>query len=366
MRITDLNITNYRNIISLDYHPGRKINIITGKNGQGKTNLIEAIFVLATGYSFRPGSYQNLLCYQKPKFLLKAKYECKDREIESRLEYFNQKARFEINNKKTNHKNKDRVHLVIFNPDDLYIIKGNPGQRRYFIDFALKQISLEYEYNLDKYNKILKKRNLLLKKEQTNNRTFSIVNQLFIENACNIIITRVNFVNQLDEILKRLFEEIGYTDTDIPDVKVRYAVSFPIDSAKINLDILYRSLEQHITASMESEKRRKTSLYGPHVDDLNIYYNGKLARYFASQGQQRTLAVSLKLSEIYTFKKIEGFYPIFLLDEVLAELDATHQQRLLDYLQKAEFQSFLTSVNTLPLDGADVITLENGSIRKKG
>lgn len=142
-------------------------------------------------------------------------------------------------------------------------------------------------------------------------------------------------------------------------------MSFPIENAKISLDIIYRSLEQIINSSREQEKWRKSSLYGPHVDDLNIYHNGKLARYFSSQGQQRTIAVSMKLAQMYTFKKIEGYYPIFLLDEVLSELDEEKQVRLLEHMRQKEYQSFLTSVSAKPVEGADQVLIEKGCLRRE-
>lgn len=360
MKIKSLKIKNYRNINSIDYEPVAGLNIIAGKNGQGKTNLLESIFVLAAGYSFRAGNYQNLLGYDKNSFSVKSEYCLEERFITSQLEYNSKKTKFIINNKNASHRSNDCLRVVLFTPDDLYIVKGNPGKRRAFMDFVLCQISPEYRYNFDNYNKTLKKRNLLIKQEQTNSRTFGIINQIFIENAVNVILARINFVNLLAEIVNNIYQEIDNTPAQI---KIKYAVSFPIDSAKITLDILYQSLQQNINNNLCQERTRKTSLYGPHVDDINIYHNNKMARYFSSQGQQRTLAVSMKLAEIYTFKKIQGFYPVFLLDEVLSELDDEKQIKLLKQLENADFQSFLTSVYIKPSNGNTAI-IENGCLRR--
>lgn len=362
MIIKSLKIQNYRNITAINYEPGFGLNIIAGRNGQGKTNLLEAIFVLATGYSFRAGNYQNFLRYDKSRFYINSDYSYEGRNIESQLDYNNNKVKFIINKKTASHRSNDCLKVVLFTPDDLYIVKGNPGKRRDFINFILSQISPDYRYNLDNYTKSLKKRNLLLKQEQTNNRTFAIINQMFIENAAKVVLARINFVNILNDLVNTLYKEIDYNPAQI---KIKYAVSFPIDSARISLDILYSSLEQTINKFIKQETGRKTSLYGPHVDDLNIYHNDKLARYFSSQGQQRTIAVSMKLAEMYTFKKIEGFYPVFLLDEVLSELDDARQVRLLEHLKKTEFQSFLTSVSAQPLDNADTVVIENGCLRRE-
>jgi DNA replication and repair protein RecF len=360
LRITNLKLQNYRNINDLDYQPGPGLNIITGQNGQGKTNLLESIFVLAAGYSFRAGNYQNLLAYDKNSFSVKIDYSWQERQFTSQLDYKSGKAKFFINNKNASHRSEDTLKVVLFTPDDLYIVKGTPAKRRSFVDFVLCQISPDYRYDLDNYSKTLKKRNLLLKQEQTNSRTFGIINQIFIENAVSVIIKRINFINLLAEIVNNIYKEI---DTMSAEIKIKYAVSFPIDSARISLDILYQALEQSINNNRKQEKLRRTSLSGPHIDDINIYHNDKLARFFSSQGQQRTIALSMKLAEMYTFKKIKGFYPIFLLDEVLSELDNEKQRKLLEQLEKEDFQSFLTSVYIKPLTGNTVI-IENGCLRR--
>jgi DNA replication and repair protein RecF len=233
LNLKSINIRNFRNIERIDYSPAPGLNILVGDNAQGKTNLLEAIFVIATGSSFRAGTFNNLIKDGSQKFILKAQHQIDKRLIESSLEYGQHLPKiFKINNKKTPPDNIDRLRVVLFDPGDLYLIKGNPLQRRNFIDFILKQISAEYFYNLDEYVKILKKRNFLLKKEQTKSRTFNIVNELFIEKAARIIIARINFVSLLENMVNPIYREINQYDSHL---KIRYAVSFPIDSDKIRL-----------------------------------------------------------------------------------------------------------------------------------
>ncbi len=241
------------------------------------------------------------------------------------------------------------------------MIKGSPGKRRQFLDFILGQIQSEYGYNLANYGKILKKRNFLLKREQSNTRSFKIIEEIFIENAARIILARINLISILDESSSSIYKEINQEG----QLKIRYALSIPIDSGKINLEILKTALKKQIQEKTEQERRRKSTLVGPHLDDMHIYQDGRMARYFASQGQQRNIAVALKLAELYTFRKISSFYPVFLLDEVLSELDAQRRQLLLDHLQEAAFQSFLTSVylNDIEYGQAAVSTVEKGKIQ---
>lgn len=362
MKLRQVEARDFRNIARLNYHPGAGLNILLGDNAQGKTNILESIYVLSTGSSFRTGQDKNMIAYEKEAFILRGRYDYNGRDFEAVLNY-NLKAgkNFTLNSKKTNFNNNDRLRVVLFTPDDLYLIKGSPGKRRQFLDFILGQIKTEYDYNLANYVKILKKRNLLLKREQSNTKSFKIIEDIFIENAARVILARINLITILDECSSLIYKEISNEG----QLKTRYALSFPIDSGKINLDILKTALKKQIQEKADQEIRRKSSLVGPHLDDIHIYQDGRMARYFASQGQQRNIAVTLKLAELYTFRKISGFHPVFLLDEVLSELDAQKRQLLLDHLQEAEFQSFLTSVhlNDIEYSRAAVSVVQNGKIQ---
>jgi DNA replication and repair protein RecF len=167
--------------------------------------------------------------------------------------------------------------------------------------------------------------------------------------------------NILDDVCQKVFPTVNHEGDTI---KIRYALSFPVFSDKINDEILKQALLEQIKIKKEQEMMRSTTLIGPHLDDLNVYLNGKLARIFASQGQQRNLAVTLKLAEIYSFNQIKGFYPLFLLDEVLSELDENKKRLLLNHLSQAGFQSFLSSVSHDPKGGvnAQFFSLKNGCL----
>ncbi|MGI5911966.1 MAG: DNA replication/repair protein RecF [Syntrophomonadaceae bacterium] len=364
MKLKRLEIANFRNILNIHYQPGPGLNILQGDNGQGKTNIIESIYVLATGNSFRTNIDKNLVNYDKDSFHIQGCYTCKERKIESNLQYnISNGKKYTINSKKTTHRHYDRLRVVLFTPDDLSLIKGAPGKRRNFIDVLLKQIFKEYYSDFVSYTKILKKRNLLLKKEQTNSTSFEIINQLFIENAARIIMARIKLINVLDEKAAAVYNKLN--DEDII-LKIRYALSFPIDSDKIDANVLKEALKKQINLKHEDEIKQKNTLIGPHLDDINIYQNGKIARYFASQGQQRNIVVAIKLAEMITFNTISDFYPVFLLDEVLSELDNKKQYLLLDYLNEAEFQSFLTSVRLKDIkknNAVIIYTVINGKLQ---
>lgn len=344
MKVIRYQVSNFRNLINVEHQPSPALNVIVGENAQGKTNLLEAICVLATGTSFRTSSDQVMVNDQAQSYEVWGCYEYEERCFETRIRYDRaQGKKITLNGRKTHPNHPDRLRVVIFTPDDLYLVKGSPSQRRLFLDFSLKQASSEYGYHLDNYVKILKKRNALLRNNQANTKTFVLTTEIFVEQAVKIIIARINMINLLDQLAGSLYEYVSGEKAG--GLKLRYALSFPLDNDKINFDILRLSMLNQLKQINEQECARKSSLIGPHRDDIHIYLNDHPARQFASQGQQRSIAVSLKLAELMALQKTQGEYPVFLLDEVLSELDNERQQRLLRYLQEASFQSFLTTVH---------------------
>ncbi len=343
LKIDQLKVTNFRNLGNLEYSPNSGLNIIQGKNAQGKTNLLESIYMMTGNKSFRTNSDQDLLNYHATSFTIRSQYKYEHRNIIQLLSYnANSGKLIKLNNKKVNHSHDDLLKIVLFTPDDLYLIKGSPSKRRSFLDFVLKQITSDYNYYFNNFTKTLRKRNLMLKNEQTNNKSFKIVNDIYVENASKLIFLRLNFITLFDEMAGEIFKLLNDDDNHL---KIRYALSFPVNSDKINLDILKNALYAQLEEKSGDELRRRSTVAGPHLDDLHIYLDNRIARTFASQGQQRNIAITMKLAELYTFKEIKGYYPIFLLDEVLAELDSEKRQLLIDELNRADYQSFLTSVN---------------------
>ncbi|MEA4925248.1 MAG: DNA replication and repair protein RecF [Syntrophomonadaceae bacterium] len=366
MIIEELRIRDFRNLKKIDYIPASGLNVFLGDNAQGKTNLLESIFVLAAGNSFRSATDANLVNHEASGYMVKTNYLVADRKMEAKLEYrLNQAKIFTINKKKCTQSHMDRLRVVLFTPDDLFLVKGPPGKRRAFLDFMLKQLSSEYLYNLDNYYSILKKRNLLLKKEQTTVKSFKIINDLFVENAVRVIIQRINIVNLLDETTRSIYNEINQGGNQL---KTRYALSFEVDNDKINIDVLSKAMQKKIEEVFNEEIKRRKTMVGPHLDDINIYQDRQMARVFASQGQQRNIAISLKLAEMDAFRKVKGFYPVLLLDEVLSELDEGKRKMLMNLLSHAGFQTFLTSVNMDNMDKSDearFIVKEGRLLRKE-
>lgn len=364
MKLEKIAIKNFRNIKNLYYESTEKLNFIIGKNAQGKTSFLEAIYLLSNSNTFRNAKDFDLINHEAASYSVTSSHNYEGRKIHTELSYNSVKKIYRINNKISNYKNNDRLRVVLFTPDDLYLIKGSPVKRRLFIDYLLRQISYEYSYNLDKYLNILKKRNILLRNNQGESKSFAIINELFIENSVKIIIQRINLINTIDQLISNIFPRINDSNLNL---KIKYALSFKIDNDKINNKILYQEMYKFLEKIQGKEILKRKTLFGPHLDDINFYLDNRLAKIYASQGQQRNIAISLKLAEVYVFKKIKNFYPIFLLDEVMAELDEERKQLLFNLLSTAEFQSFLTSVsmdNIKTLD-SKISIFQNGELKKK-
>lgn len=366
MKLNIFQVHNFRNIKQMVYEPDKRMNIFLGENGQGKTNILEAIFVLARGASFRTAHDNDLINYQAAGFEVKGKYEKEERIIESDLIYNTNRGKvFKINSKKANYNNADRLRVVVFTPDDLYLLKGSPSLRRHFMDAGLRQLSAEYNHNFEDFIKILKKRNYILRNNKNSSTGLDILDELFIDRAARLIIARLNYINIIDETTRTIYNAI---QPGIGDLKIRYALSFTMDSGKINLDLLKSRLGEELKEKRNQEFIKGSTLVGPQRDEFHVYLEDRLARHFASQGQQRSLAVCLKLAEIQAFRDIKGYYPLFLLDEVLAELDHEKRFLLIEYLTGAQFQSFLTSVNLGDIDltnRARINLIKAGAISRK-
>lgn len=338
-----VHIKNFRNIENIYYEPIDRLNIFIGENGQGKTNLLEAVYVLAQGSSFRSVNDADLLRYDTDQYEIQGRYLIENRKVDASISYqFNGSKAFKINGKKTTLNSADRLRVVVFTPDDLYLVKGAPSLRRAFLDFGLKQISTDYHQQCDDFYRLLRKRNIAFKKPLGNSKGLEILNEMFCDKAAHIILARLNYVNVINSRARDIYKVLNPSGGEL---MIRYALSFALGNGKINLDCIKGALAEEIQEKRALEAQRGTSMFGPHRDDVYIYLEGRLARHFASQGQQRNLVVSIKLAELEAFREVKGYYPIFLLDEVLAELDEEKKRLLIEFLGKAEFQSFLSSVN---------------------
>ncbi len=359
MYITRMRIKDFRNIEDIEFCPDRTMNVFFGRNAQGKTNLLEAIYYAANGSSFRPVHDRDLLRFDQDGLGVKLEYVLRGQANSMEISLSSGKRKKILVNNKSNFGLQDRIRATIFSPDDLYLIKGAPQKRRFFLDNLLKVISGEYKRNLEDYERLLQQRNHFLRSDRIDPGKLEALDFVFVATAAGILMARLNILKVLEQFTVDSYREIAGGN-----LRLKYALSFQLSPGRINQEIIKSSLMDSLAAARSREIRQKTTLIGPHRDDVNFYLDDKNARLYASQGQQRNIIVALKLAELETIKKALGSYPIFLLDEVLAELDEQTREKILHMIQEAPFQSFLTSVDVSLFQGinAKIVRVDNGRL----
>ena len=333
---------NFRNIEKCDIEFSSGVNLLYGNNAQGKTNAVEGIYVFARGKSFRASEDKELVRFGCEGFRIFIEYE--DKNGVNTLEYslFGRERRRKKNGYKIE-KIKEMLgsfKAVLFYPDDLGLVKGSPEERRDFLNVAISQCYDVYLSYYANFKKALENRNCLLKLSSKGNYVDD--NELIswsyymAEYASYINIMRKEYVNKLSEYVGRLMKEISDGNEE---VTLHYKSD--IDDYSLNREEIFNEYKRIFTEELSREKIVGSSLYGPHRDDVIININGKSARSFASQGQQRSIVLSLKLSEGEVNKEICGEYPVFLFDDVLSELDEKRKKFVIDGI--GERQIIITS-----------------------
>lgn len=322
MVVKSLELSNFRNYenLSLEFSPST--NILYGDNAQGKTNILEAVFLCATTKSHKGSKDREIIKLQSEEAHIRMRIH-RD-EIDHRLDMHLKKNKpkgVAIDGIPIKRSSElfGIINVVFFSPEDLSIIKNGPSERRRFIDMELCQLSKLYLHNLINYNKVLNQRNNLLKQIGFNKSlldTLYVWDQQLIHFGSALIKERSLFIKNMNELIFKLHKKLS--------------------DGKETLEIVYEpnvaedEFENKLKKSMERDIALKVSNVGPHRDDLSFLINGQDVRKYGSQGQQRTAALSLKLAEIDLVKQVTKDKPILLLDDVLSELDRKRQNQLLD------------------------------------
>ncbi len=359
MQIKRLGLKNYRNCTNIELEFPTKKTLIIGKNAQGKTNILESVFFLSDLKSPRTSSISDLIQIGTEHFEINSILEKNNTEIE--LDYFynsEKKRELKVNKVKTTPANfKSVLKTVLFSTKDLLLLRGTPQDRRDWLDRAISQIYPAYYERLTKYDKIRIQKNNLLKNEIIDNTLLDIYNDQLIITGANIIFLRKKFLKEIEKISSEKHKIISESE----DFTLNYTCP------KNSIEEISEYLKAELKERRQEEIARHQSCIGPHRDDIEFYINGMEATKFASQGQQRTIVLSLKLSELDIIKDKTGYYPVLLLDDVLAELDDRRQNYLLKSIDK-NIQTIITSVDTLLfeqefLEDVTIYNIENGSIK---
>ncbi|TWT26994.1 DNA replication/repair protein RecF [Planomicrobium sp. CPCC 101110] len=346
MRIDRLELFNYRNYESLDLSFSPEINVFIGENAQGKTNIMESLYVLSMAKSHRASNDKELIRWETDYGKIKADVYRKYGKLPLEIT-LSKKGK----SAKVNHLEQRRLsdyigqlNVVMFAPEDLNLVKGSPQVRRRFIDMEIGQISPLYLHDLLTYQKLLKQRNHILKqnygKKSIDDVMFDVYTEQFIEAAVKIIRKRYQFMDLLQKWAEPIHQGIS---RGLEQLQIRYQ---PISGLKPEWtsEEMASFLEQKLAEVRKRELERGLTLVGPHRDELQFFVNGYDVQTYGSQGQQRTTALSLKLAEIELIKQEVGEAPVLLLDDVLSELDDYRQSHLLNTI-KGSVQTFVTTTS---------------------
>lgn len=359
MKVTSLSVFNFRNWTDGKIEFDDKINILVGNNAQGKTNLLEAIYFCCIGKSLRAKD-KELVQFEKEngKITLNIQKKFSKPKIEVYL-FRKQKKSVKINNIPINRIGQlmGEVNMVYFSPDELKLVKETPEDRRRFLDIHLSQMNKSYFYELGIYNKILNNRNKLLKTAKSKEElvdTLPIWNEKLAQSASKIISWRLEFIEKLKPIVKNVH---CFLSDNNESINLVYSTN--IDT---NGDIKTQILKK-LENDFEKECILGYTATGPHRDDIKITLNGKDVKNFASQGQQRSCALSLKLAEIQLIKDQVGENPVLLLDDVFSELDLNRREKLLEFAKDVQTIITCTDIDK-SVKNCKIIKIHNGQVLK--
>ncbi len=367
MYLEKLLLQNFRNYSSLNIKLNPHVNIIYGNNAQGKTNLLESIYVLGLTKSHLLQLDNHLITTGKEFYKIKG--IVKKNKIKTTYEVncnLNKKI-LKIDGqeiKKISDYINNSLNIIIFYPEDLEIIKGSPNIRRNFLNLELSQLSNNYLKILNEFNKLLKIRNEYLKKmskNQSYDKTyFNIITNYFVDKSLIIYKMRKKFVEKLNENCGKIFFEI----TKLSDFHIEYITNFINENSENQKKEMLEKLDKNI----EKEIKFGSTLYGPHRDELEFFLSENNLKIYGSQGQKRMAVLSTKLAEIDIFKKFKNTNPILLLDDVFSELDDIKKNNIIKYLAD-DIQVIITTtdlkkINKKKFNSVNIFKIKNGEVIK--
>lgn len=355
MKVNKLTLQNYRNIKNTVFIPENKMNVICGENAQGKTNLIEALWLFTGAKSFRGNKDFELVQFNNNTAKLKLYFNSFGTEKEAEI-VIDKKRNAYLNGKKLTSASKFAgvFCAIIFSPDDIMLVNGSPAERRKFLDIAISQVYPNYISFLRKYTRAVTQRNALLKEIKSGNKVNSMLSffeEEIAQNGEEIIKYRIKYIKLIKPFLKETYKGISNSREEF-DIEYNYSCEKGF-------------LREALIKSREKDILSTTTSVGPHRDDLSLKINGKSVKEFGSQGQKRSVALSLKLSQAEVLKSVTGEIPVALLDDVMSELDPSRQEYVLNHING--WQVFITCCdpsNTKNLNEGKIFSIKNGRIEE--
>jgi len=357
MFFKSVELKNYRNydLLKLKFTP--TINIIVGKNGQGKTNILESLYYTGHLKSHRVSDDTILIKNSKKNLKILSKIQKNEFLDEIRIENTEYSRKIYLNNDEITKKSEylELVNIILFEPSNLELIKGAPNIRREFLNDAIININHSYYNILNDYNKLLKMRNEYLKSRRNDKEYLEVLDKYFIDKAMLIYQMRNKYINKINEFITNIFRDI----MNIDNLKIQYKSFYNILLEQENPKEYFQNFLQE---NYEKEKNIGLTSEGPHKDDFVFLTNQINLKEYGSQGQQRAGVISLKFAEAEIIKKYKKTLPILLLDDVFSELDGIRKNNLLKYLSSGS-QVILTTtdINKISkklIDNANIIKIE--------
>ena len=371
MRIKKLKVENFRNLENLDIEFSEGVNIIYGNNAQGKTNIIESIYIFSFGKSFRANKDIELLKFDKEYFLSNIEIMKKDRELEMDFGFdkISNKKMIKVNGviQKKISDIIGKLNVVVFKPEDIKIVTDSPSIRRKYIDYLISSISKSYLENITKYKKVMEERNNLLKEIK-----------LRLKRSKNLDETDSNFLDVYDKLLSKLNWEI-YNERKRVIEKLNnyiYDIHLKLTENYINNEKLHIKYVSNVAEDIEKmynnlNKSRLNDIskgytsLGIHRDDYIISINSLDVSIYGSQGQKKSSIISLKLSELKVIEEVIGEKPVLLLDDYMSELDERRRLKFLDIIE--DIQIIITTTHKISIDGKEntYFYVDNGKIERE-
>lgn len=363
MWLKELSLTNFRNYSQATVNFSPTLNVFLGKNAQGKTNFLEAIYFLALTRSHRTRSDKDLIHFDKDFLNLTGRLQRVTGDVNLDIGLSSKGRLIKVNHLKQA-KLSDYIGtmtVVLFAPEDLQLIKGSPSLRRKFLDIDLGQIKPLYLADLAQYHHVLKQRNTYLKTVKQVDKDFlAVLDQQLAHLGSRVIRHRLDFVQDLEKAANQHHQMIS---DGLEQLSISYQSSVNFDQVDQLEESFYRQLQER----HQRDLFKKNTSIGPHRDDL-IFFINQMNASFGSQGQHRSLILSLKMAEISLIKDLTGDYPILLLDDVMSELDNNRQTKLLTGIDK-DVQTFITTTHLNHLshlpDHLEIFHIEQGNISNK-
>lgn len=346
MMLEKLSLRNYRNYEKADLVFTQGIHLVTGKNAQGKTNLLEAIAYLSTTRSHRTSEDRDLIQEGKEAFVLRASIKKQHKTMELRIALNEQGKNLYLYQTPIKRVSDfiGEFNAVLFCPDDMSLFQASPRVRRRFIDMELSKLSKSYTRVLNEAGKILKERNAYLKQEKIDDAYLSVLTEQLIEKQVIIMHQRQHFLNDLLENCASFYEELSRDQTTL---SFAYHSCVPYSE---DLEELRNRLKEKYQKNKERDRYLKQTTIGIHKEDFMFLINGKELASYASQGQKRSVLLSMKIGIVYMIHSLIDDYPVLLLDDVFSELDETRKQTLLASLPN-DVQIFIstTDIHEIPV-----------------